>query len=166
MEADDFFYRITPGNTSNPLGSNVTQVFIKQLPGLNTLGVSLGRIDFAPNGLNPPHYHPRASELLTVIEGTLLAGVVASNQNDNRLFTKVLNKGDVFLAPLGLIHFQLNIGNDTAVAHASFSSQNPGVVTVAKTVFGSNPPISIDILSKAFEVDKDTIAYLQKQQQS
>ncbi|CAB4269043.1 unnamed protein product [Prunus armeniaca] len=32
--------------------------------GLNTLGISLTRIDFAPNGLNPPHTHPRASEFL------------------------------------------------------------------------------------------------------
>ncbi|GLT55214.1 hypothetical protein SLA2020_283570 [Shorea laevis] len=39
--------------------------------GLNTLGISLARIDFAPYGLNPPHIHPRATEILVVLEGTL-----------------------------------------------------------------------------------------------
>ncbi|KAM3748405.1 hypothetical protein ACB098_05G106400 [Castanea mollissima] len=62
--------------------------------GLNTLGISLARLDFAPYGLNPSHTHPRGTELFVVIEGTFLVGFVTSNPN--KLFTKVLNKGDVF----------------------------------------------------------------------
>ncbi|XP_028785202.1 germin-like protein subfamily 1 member 13 [Neltuma alba] len=164
VKADDFFFHIMEGNTSNPLGSQVTQVSVNEFPGLNTLGISLARIDYAPYGLNPPHIHPRATEVLTVLEGTLMVGFVASNQNDNRLFTKVLNKGDVFVFPFGMIHFQLNVGHANAVALSSLSSQNPGVITVAKAVFGSTPPISRDVLTKAFQVDKNIIAYLQKQQ--
>ncbi|XP_028783691.1 germin-like protein subfamily 1 member 13 [Neltuma alba] len=164
VKADDFFFHIMEGNTSNPLGSQVTQVSVNEFPGLNTLGISLARIDYAPYGLNPPHIHPRATEVLTVLEGTLMVGFVASNQNDNRLFTKVLNKGDVFVFPFGMIHFQLNVGHASAVALSSLSSQNPGVITVAKAVFGSTPPISRDVLTKAFQVDKNIIAYLQKQQ--
>ncbi|GAY64174.1 hypothetical protein CUMW_231550 [Citrus unshiu] len=41
--------------------------------GLNTLGVISIRIDYAPNGQSPPHIHPRASEILLVLEGTLYA---------------------------------------------------------------------------------------------
>ncbi|XP_028785205.1 germin-like protein subfamily 1 member 13 [Neltuma alba] len=164
VKAEDFFFRIMPGNTDNPLGSQVTQVSVNEFPGLNTLGVSLARIDYAPYGLNPPHTHPRATEVLTVLEGTLMVGFVASNQNDNRLFTKVLNKGEVFIFPFGMIHFQLNVGKDDAVALSSLSSQNPGVITIAKAVFGSDPLISPDVLTKAFQVDKNIIAYLQKQQ--
>ena len=90
-EAKDFFFSgfLTPGNTSNPVGSNVTFVTVAQIPGLNTLGISMVRIDYAPYGLNPPHTHPRASEMLFVLEGSLYVGFVTSNQ-DNRLFTKVL----------------------------------------------------------------------------
>ncbi|XP_028783684.1 germin-like protein subfamily 1 member 7 isoform X2 [Neltuma alba] len=164
VKAEDFFFRIMPGNTDNPLGSQVTQVSVNEFPGLNTLGVSLARIDYAPYGLNPPHTHPRATEVLTVLEGTLMVGFVASNQNDNRLFTKVLNKGEVFIFPFGMIHFQLNVGKDDAVALSSLSSQNPGVITIAKALFGSDPLISPDVLTKAFQVDKNIIAYLQKQQ--
>uniref|UniRef100_A0A5B6ZYN6 Germin-like protein n=1 Tax=Davidia involucrata TaxID=16924 RepID=A0A5B6ZYN6_DAVIN len=106
--------------------------------------------------------HPRGSEVLTVLEGTLLAGFVTSNP-DNRLITKVLNPGDVFVFPIGLIHFQLNVGNTSAVAYAAFSSQNPGRIDIANAVFGSTPSISDDVLTKAFQVDKEVIEDLQAQ---
>ncbi|RYR02570.1 hypothetical protein Ahy_B06g081358 isoform B [Arachis hypogaea] len=155
--AEDFFKHVDPGNVVNKLGSKVTPVTVNELAGLNTLGISLARIDFGPKGLNPPHTHPRATEILIVIEGTLLVGFVTSNQNNtNRLFTKVLNKGDVFVFPIGLIHFQSNIGYGNAFAIAGLSSQNPGVITIANAVFGSTPPISPEILAKAFQVDNNT----------
>ncbi|XWS57795.1 hypothetical protein CRYUN_Cryun09bG0204100 [Craigia yunnanensis] len=159
-KAEDFFFSglNMPGNTSNQLGSKVTPVNVEQIPGLNTLGISLARIDFAPyGGLNPPHTHPRATEILVVLEGTLYVGFVTSNP-DNRLITKVLYPGDVFVFPVGLIHFQFNIGNTNAIAFAGLSSQNPGVITIAKAVFGSNPPINPDVLTKAFQLDKNVSA--------
>nr|TKR98411.1 germin-like protein subfamily 1 member 16 [Populus alba] len=82
---------------------------------------------------------------------------------DNRLITKVLNPEDVFVFPVGLIHFQLNVGKTNAVALASLSSQNPGVITIANAVFGADPPINPNVLTKAFQVDKKVVDYLQKQ---
>ena len=164
VTANDFFFSglNNPGNTAaNKLGSSVNLVNVDKFPGLNTLGISLARIDFAPYGLNPPHTHPRGTELLVVIEGTLLVGFVTSNPN--KLFTKVLNKGDVFVFPIGLIHFQFNIGETNALAFSGLSSQNPGLITIANAVFGSNPPISRDVLAKAFQLDKSVVDYLQKQ---
>ncbi|XP_059664140.1 germin-like protein subfamily 1 member 10 [Cornus florida] len=162
--ANDFFF---PGlqiakNTSNPVGSAVTPVTVDQIAGLNTLGISAARIDFGVNGLNPPHTHPRGSEIFVVLEGTIYVGFVTSNPN-NTLFTKVLNPGDVFVFPIGLIHFQFNVGKTNAVAFAALSSQNPGVITIANAVFGSKPPISPDVLTKAFRVDKNVTDYLQSQ---
>lgn len=149
-----------PGNTSNFLGSSITPANVAQIPGLNTLGISMVRIDYAPWGLNPPHTHPRASEILMVLEGSLHVGFVTSNP-ENRLISKVLKKGDVFVFPIGLVHFQRNVGYGNAVAIAALSSQNPGVITIANAVFGSNPPIASDILSKAFQEDKSVIDQLQ-----
>ncbi|TXG66189.1 hypothetical protein EZV62_007464 [Acer yangbiense] len=159
---NDFFFSglNLPKDTSNPIGSNVTQVNVAQIAGLNTLGVSLARIDYAPYGQNPPHTHPRASEILFVQEGTLYVGFVTSNP-ENKLFTKVLNKGDVFVFPIGLIHFQFNIGKTNAVAFAGLSSQNPGVITIANAVFGSDPPINPDFLAKAFQLDQKVVKSLQ-----
>lgn len=150
------------GNTSNPLGSEVSPVTVGQLPGLNTLGIALARIDYAPHGVIPPHMHPRATEILTVLEGSLFVGFVTSNPG-NMLISKVLQKGDVFVFPMGLPHFQQNVGNWSAVSLSALSSQNPGIITVANVVFGSNPMISGDVLSKAFQVDKSVIGSLQWQ---
>ena len=50
----------------------------------------------------------------------------------------MLNKGDVFVFPVGLIHFQFNPNPyKSAVAIAALSSQNPGAITIATAVFGS-----------------------------
>ncbi|KAJ3693549.1 hypothetical protein LUZ60_009029 [Juncus effusus] len=120
---NDFFFPglDKPGNTMNPVGSAVTAVNVNQIPGLNTLGISLARIDFGPNGLNPPHTHPRGTEILVVLEGTLSVGFVTSNP-DNKLIAKILQKGDVFVFPEGLIHFQFNPGMMPAVALSGLES--------------------------------------------
>ncbi|KAM7251832.1 hypothetical protein ACFE04_023715 [Oxalis oulophora] len=163
VTADDFFFKglDLSGSTNNAVGSNVTPVNVQQIPGLNTLGISLVRIDYAPNGgQNAPHTHPRATEILTLIEGTLLVGFVTSNPN-NTLYTKVLNKGDVFVFPIGLIHFQQNIGDTSAVAIAALSSQNPGVITIGNAVFGSKPSINPDILARAFKIGQGVVKTIQ-----
>ncbi|RVX18831.1 Germin-like protein subfamily 1 member 7 [Vitis vinifera] len=160
--AEDFLYQglNIPGNTSNYVGSTVNLINVDQLPGENTLGVSLSRIDYEPNGQNPPHFHPRASEIFIVLEGKLLVGFITSNP-EHRFISKVLNKGDVFVFPFSLIHFQVNIGHTNAVAIAAFNSQNPGLVTIASSMFGSNPPINPDFLARAFQLDKRVVEYLQ-----
>ncbi|PIA30209.1 hypothetical protein AQUCO_05700135v1 [Aquilegia coerulea] len=117
------------------------------------------RIDFRPFGLNPPHTHPRATEILVVLEGTLFVGFVTSSSG-NRLITKTLNQGDVFVFPEGLIHFQKNTGRTRAVALAGMSSQNSGVIMIPSTIFGSNPAIPDDILSQAFQADKRVVNIL------
>lgn len=162
VQANDFFFSgfHVSGNTSNPIGSAVKPVTVSELLGLNTLGISLVRIDYAPGGVNPPHTHPRASEILTVIEGSLEAGFVTTSP-ENRRITKVLQKGDVFVFPLGLVHYQKNVGAGNAVAIAALSSQNPGVIIIAGAVFGSNPELSDDVLAKSFQLDKNVVNYLQ-----
>ncbi|CAN1229736.1 Putative germin-like protein 2-1 [Linum perenne] len=141
VQASDFSFSglQNPGNTANAVGSVVTAATVAQIPGLNTLGISMVRVDYAPWGINPPHTHPRATEILTVIEGTLEVGFVTSNP-ENRLISKILHKGDVFVFPIG---------------------QNPGVITIANSVFGSKPDIATDILAKAFQVDKSIVQKLQ-----
>ncbi|CAN4109095.1 unnamed protein product [Withania somnifera] len=167
VNGEDFFFsgRHLAGNTSDTFGSKVTPVNVAQIPGLNTLGISLVRVDYAPWGINPPHTHPRATEVLTVLEGSLHVGFVTSNP-ENHLITKVLQKGDVFVLPIGLVHYQRNVGYGNAVAIAALSNQNPGVISIANAVFGSEPAISSDILAKAFQVDETVVAQIQSKFQS
>ncbi|XP_010450851.1 PREDICTED: putative germin-like protein subfamily 1 member 9 [Camelina sativa] len=148
------------GTPNAKTGYAVTPANVNQIPGLNTLGISMARIDYAVNGQNPPHTHPRASEIMYVAQGTLLVGFVTSNP-ENRLLSKVLNKGDVFVFPEGLVHFQANVGKYPAIAFASLSSQHPGAITIADTVFGSNPAIDPNVLARAFQLDARTVMDLQ-----
>lgn len=162
VTANDFMFRglDIAGDTSNMMGSNVTPANVMQIPGLNTLGISLARIDFAaPLGLNPPHTHPRATEILVVMEGTLSVGFITTA---NKLFTKTLKKGDVFVFPKGLVHFQQNVGYSNAVAIAALSSQLPGTQQVAQSLFGASPPVDASLLAKAFKIDAPLVQLLQR----
>jgi Cupin len=74
-----------------------------------------------------------------------------------------MNKGDVFVFPIGLVHFQYNFGDVDVEAFSVLSSQNPGVVRISNSLFGSNPATQDDILAKAFMLDKKTVDYIQSQ---
>ncbi|KAL6888725.1 hypothetical protein ACP4OV_009751 [Aristida adscensionis] len=148
------------GDTANAFGSKVTLVDARAVPGLNSLGVAMARLDVAPGGLNPPHTHPRATEVLTVVDGELYAGFVAT---DGELFARVLKKGDVFVFPRGLVHFEFNCGARAAVAIAGLSSQNPGLIRVADALFGATPSLTDDVLAKAFRIDAATVQRIKAQ---
>ncbi|KAB1219465.1 Germin-like protein subfamily T member 2 [Morella rubra] len=55
-------------NTANTFSVNLIAGNILSFLGLNTLGISMNRVDFARGGINPPHSHPRASETDYVAE--------------------------------------------------------------------------------------------------
>ncbi|KAA8540896.1 hypothetical protein F0562_024966 [Nyssa sinensis] len=141
-------------NTSNIFGATVTAGNVLTFPGLNTLGISMNRVDFAPGGLNPPHVHPRSTESGVVIEGKLLVGFVTTG---NVFYSKILTAGEMFVIPKGLVHFQLNVGEGKALAFTAFNSQLPGVVVLPTTLFASTPSIPNDVLKKAFQVGDDVI---------
>ncbi|KAF8408023.1 hypothetical protein HHK36_007163 [Tetracentron sinense] len=156
VKSDDFFFDglAKEGNTTNVFGSNVTAADVLAFPGLNTLGISMNRVDFAPGGVNPPHSHPRATEAGVIIKGKLLVGFVTTA---NVLHSKVLEAGEMFVIPRGLVHFQRNVGKGKAVSLTAFNSQRPGAVVLPFTLFASTPPIPNNVLTKAFQVDEKVI---------
>ncbi|MQM21542.1 hypothetical protein Taro_054584 [Colocasia esculenta] len=151
FDAADFSSNVLakPGATNNTLGSLVTAANVQKVPGLNTLGVSLSRIDYAPGGLNPPHTHPRATEMIFVLEGQLDVGFITTS---NTLVSKTVIPGDVFVFPRGLVHFQKNNGAVPAAVIAAFNSQLPGTQSIASTLFGATPPVPDNVLTKAFHI--------------
>ncbi|CAN8260331.1 unnamed protein product [Cochlearia groenlandica] len=154
---EDFYFIgiAKAASTSNTtLGSAVTAANVEKIPGLNTMGVSISRIDFAPGGICPPHFHPRASEAIFVLEGRLFVGFLTTS---GKLISKHLNKGDVFVFPKALLHFQQNPNNAPASVIAAFNSQLPGTQVVGPALFGANPPIPDDLLAKAFGVGPQEI---------
>ncbi|KAL5747333.1 hypothetical protein ACOSP7_024330 [Xanthoceras sorbifolium] len=156
VTSNDFFFDglSKEGNTTNVFGATVTTGNVLAFPGLNTLGISMNRVDYAPGGLNPPHSHPRASETGVVIEGKLLVGFITTN---NVLHSKVLSAGQMFVIPKGLVHFQLNVGEGKAHSFTAFNSHLPGAVVVPLTLFASTPSIPNAVLTKAFQAEDDVI---------
>ncbi|KAB2633440.1 germin-like protein subfamily T member 2 [Pyrus ussuriensis x Pyrus communis] len=154
--SDDFFFDglSKKGNTSNVFGAKVTSANVLTFPGLNTLGLSMNRVDFARGGLNPPHWHPRASESGVVIKGKLLVGFVTTR---NVYYSKVLSAGQMFVIPRGLVHFQLNVGEGKALAFTAFNSHLPGSAVLPLNLFASTPLVPDQVLTKAFQVDEDVI---------
>ncbi|BFI06317.1 protein MpCupin7 [Marchantia polymorpha subsp. ruderalis] len=125
------------------------------------LGVSMALLQFPPGTVNPPHTHPRGTELLFIIEGTLDVGLVDTT---NKLFTNTLYKGDIFAFPKGLVHFQIN--NDkykTVTALGGFSSSNAGLVRLPNTLFNTSAPISDKVLEISFGISGDVVKALRAQ---
>ncbi|RRT65264.1 hypothetical protein B296_00041170 [Ensete ventricosum] len=139
VTCDDFVFTGlgTAGDTSNLIKAAVTPAFVGQFPGVNGLGISVARLDIAVGGVIPLHTHPGGSELLVVIQGTICAGFISSA---NDVYFTTLNKGDTMVFPQGLLHFQINSGDVTAVAIVSFSSPNPGLQITAFALFANSLP--------------------------
>ncbi|KAI3876167.1 hypothetical protein MKW98_029119 [Papaver atlanticum] len=155
LNGDFFFSGFTKeGNTNNNFGLAITPGNVLSFPGLNTLGLSMNRVDYAPGGVNPLHSHPRATEAGVIIKGKVLVGFISTT---NVLYSKVLKAGEMFVIPKGLVHFQKNVGRGKAVTITSFNSQLPGAAVLPATIFVSNPAIPNDILAKNFQVNETVI---------
>ncbi|GLT40039.1 hypothetical protein SLA2020_141980 [Shorea laevis] len=150
-----------PGNTkANFFGFNVTLTNIVNLPGLNTLGLTMARVDIEADGLVPPHAHPRASEVTICLQGALLVGFVDTS---NRLLTQQLRPGDSFVFPKGAIHFLYNMDSkNKALAVSGLNSQNPGVQIASTAVFTSKPNIPDEVLKKAFQITGQDVARIRR----
>ncbi|KZV39659.1 Rhicadhesin receptor precursor [Dorcoceras hygrometricum] len=156
VTTEDFFFDglIQEGDTNNTFGSRPTQGNVLAFPGLNTLGISMNRVDFAPGGLNPPHSHPRATESGVVIKGKLLVGFITTG---NVFHSKILGPGQMFVIPRGLVHFQVNVGLEKALIITAFNSQLPGAVIVPLNLFASTPAVPDHVLTEAFQVGSEVI---------
>lgn len=148
-----------PGNM-NQFQFNVTLTNTNNLPGLNTLGLAMARIDIAVNGLVPPHSHPRASEVAILLQGSLLVGFVDTS---NRLYTQRLRPGDCFVFPKGLVHFLYNTDvSKPALAVSGLSSQNPGAQVLSVAAFTSKPPIPDAVLQKGFKINGQDVTRIRR----
>ncbi|XP_027104757.1 germin-like protein subfamily 3 member 2 [Coffea arabica] len=158
VTVEDFVYSgiKSPGDFKET-GFAATPVSSTVFPGLNTLGMSFVRADFAAGGVNVPHYHPRATEVGFVLEGKIYSGFIDTK---NKVFARVLEKGEVMVFPRGLVHFQMNVGDSPATILGSFDSQNPGLVKIPAAIFGSE--IKDELLLKAFGFNSKELAKLRK----
>ncbi|OMO80584.1 Germin [Corchorus capsularis] len=131
----------------------VTKASMAEFPALNGQSVSFATLEYPDGTLNTPHIHPRASELLIVVDGSLEVGFVDTT---GTLYAQTLQLGDMFVFPKGLVHYQYNpSSNKPAMAVSSFGSANAGTVSLPSTLFATG--IDDDVLAKGFKTDAATI---------
>lgn len=159
VTADEFVFSGTKDLAPNFSDTGLSAVSIGPaiFPGLNTLGMSFSRVELNVGGVNPPHFHPRATELAFLIRGSIYSGFVDST---NQVFARVLEAGEVMVYPRGLVHFQMNVGDKPAVILGSFNSQNPGTQKIPAAVFGSG--INDELLEKAFGMSSKQIGLMRR----
>jgi quercetin dioxygenase-like cupin family protein len=163
VSSEHFFssaLRRTANTSAGPTGVNFIGVNPRNLPGLNTLGLTMARIDMDVGGIAAPHIHPRATELSYVVEGQILAAFVDSTTH--KLFSQKLEPGDVFVVPKGTVHFAQNIGQTKAVAINALNSQNPGFLYIPAATFASNPSIPKEVLAKSFALSLQEVERIRK----
>ncbi|TYH30310.1 hypothetical protein ES288_A01G084700v1 [Gossypium darwinii] len=143
-------------NSDPPTNFTVTKATMAEFPALNGQSVSYAVLQKPAGSVNPPHTHPRATELLFLTYGVLEVGFVDTT---NKLFTQRLQAGDIFAFPKGLVHYQFNCAeNDFAVAVSAFGSAAAGTVSVPSTVLATG--IDDEILTQSFKTDVYTIQKL------
>lgn len=141
LTVDDFVFSGlgVAGNTSNIFNLGVTSAFDSTFPALNGLGLSMARLDIGVGGVVPIHSH-RVSEVILVIEGTIIAGFIGS---DNVAYFKTLKKGDIMIFPHTLLHFQVNVGDHPALAFVSLNSPNPGFQFITTSIGANDLPTEV-----------------------
>ncbi|XP_049404410.1 germin-like protein subfamily 1 member 1 [Solanum stenotomum] len=143
------------GKIGMVFGFNVTLTTIFNLPGMNTQGLTMARIDIGPNSLVSPHSHPRASEVAILLKGSLLVGFINTS---NHLFTQKLRPGDSFVFPKGMIHFLYNTDSKVqALALSGLSSQNPGVQMASPAAFATGPTMPDEVSKKLFQINDQDV---------
>ncbi|XP_056691504.1 auxin-binding protein ABP19a-like [Spinacia oleracea] len=158
VTVDDFVYSglRDAGNTANIFKFGANTAYAPQFPGLNGMGISMVRADLGVGGVVPLHSH-RVAELAILIEGTLIAGFVDTN---NTAYYKTLTKGDMMIFPPTLFHFQANIGSTPALAYVSFASENPGNQIFTTGLFRNTLPS--ELIEKVTLLDLAQVQKLKK----
>jgi quercetin dioxygenase-like cupin family protein len=156
---DGAFFTYTGLNSSNaadPAKFTATKATAVEFPALLGQSVSYAALVFGAGTLNPPHIHPRASELLYVVQGPLMVGLV--DEVAGKVYTQTLQTGDMFVFPKGMVHFQYNAGTELARAFSTFGGASPGTVSLPGAIFESG--IDDNVLQKSFHVDQATVETL------
>jgi len=152
---------------ATPKGGVTVAANLATFPILTGLGISttLGFVE--PCGINTPHVHPRATEFLTLVEGTSLSfgyvlenGLVAATENPEVAGTLQKYEGTVF--PQGSIHFQFNNNCEKAVFVAGLNSEDPGTNQVAQGFFALNSNVVDATLGFPKEINGDNIEEFRK----
>jgi oxalate decarboxylase/phosphoglucose isomerase-like protein (cupin superfamily) len=161
FEAKDFVFDLLG---SIPLaiteGGGTAQVLtVAQLPSLANTGLSMVLVNLEPCAINPPHTHPRATELIYMISGKDLRTAFVE-ENGGRVIVNDIGMGETTFFPEGLIHYQQNLSCEPVMFLATLSSEDPGAVSVATQFFKLPEEAQLATLNQSANVVNALIAGL------
>ncbi|KFA62763.1 hypothetical protein S40285_05039 [Stachybotrys chlorohalonatus IBT 40285] len=151
-DASNATFQFRNNSVEAPTGGTINLSGVDQFPALvgTNVGMAIGWVN--PCGLNTPHLHPRANEFLTVVQGSLVGGLIleenpnsAGNVNGVdptgpiRQVNATLTNFRGMLFPQGQVHFQFNPTCEPAVFAAAFDNLDPGRTQIARNFFSAMP---------------------------
>jgi oxalate decarboxylase/phosphoglucose isomerase-like protein (cupin superfamily) len=86
-----------------------------------------------PCGIVAPHIHLRATEIYSVIYGTLNAGIAQENGAAQNI-TFTVAPGEAVVVPQGLLHAQTNSQCSSVALFQSFNNADPGSLTMGNAL--------------------------------
>ena len=133
FKAEDFVFDYNSAILTVTDGGSGKALNVDNRPILHGLGVSSAMFDIFPCGIVAPHIHPRGSELYHILKGSMLVGIL--EENGGRYIENNVTMGQVAIVPMGLLHYLQNFECTNATFLATFSSEDPGTLTVAPRLF-------------------------------
>lgn len=136
FNASDFVYNLDSASAvlTNG-GGSIRPLLVDQMPALAGQKISMVLFELLPCGIIIPEVHPRATEMIYVIQGANLQ-VGFAEENGGRFLINVLQQGQVTFFPQGLIHFQQNLGCSKVKYIAGLNNEDPGVLSMSTQTFG------------------------------
>ncbi|KAK7381859.1 hypothetical protein VNO80_00407 [Phaseolus coccineus] len=153
VTAADFKHTFGPGIPA-PTKSTLYPATVVQVPALNGLGISAGRVEIEKGGSLPLHTHA-ANEILIMHQGEMTVGLLTPT----RAYVNKLKPGDLTVFPDGLQHYLVNSGNEKAVAFATYSSPNPRIDFLYQILFANN--VSANTIAQTTFLDEPQVRKLQ-----
>lgn len=135
FDKEDFVFDLAGSRPeSNTPAGTVQPLSVEQLPSLAGEGVAYTLFTLEPCGINLPHVHPRATEIIYVISGDQLR-TAFTEENGGRVIVNDISTGVVTFFPQGLLHYQQNLSCEKAQYLSALNNEDPGVVTVTTQFF-------------------------------
>ncbi|KAI1795208.1 RmlC-like cupin [Ganoderma leucocontextum] len=135
----DFVFNFLNATAVKGAGGELISATVSNFPVLvnNGLAMTIGLL--GPCGMNTPHTHPRATEILYLVNGTLTTGMIP--ENGDRFIFNTLEGGSAQVFLQGSIHYQQNELCDPVLFVAALNNEDPSVLSVAQRYFGLPPDV-------------------------
>ncbi|TFY55319.1 hypothetical protein EVJ58_g8322 [Rhodofomes roseus] len=114
-------------------GGHLVLASVADFPALVGNGIAIAAGFLGPCGMNTPHTHPRATEFLYLVNGSLTNGMIT--ETGSRFIINNITSDQAMLLP------QFNDNCETVHFVSALNSADPGVLLAAQGLFGLPPSI-------------------------